>query len=59
MCTAAASGGAFCRPARSTDDGPLEALVGAPASHVLLYLLLAGRSRGAGFTYDLTPLEAR
>lgn len=55
--TAAASAGAFCRPARSTDDGPLEAMVGAPPSHVLLYLLLAGRSRGTGFTYDLTPLE--
>lgn len=59
VCTAAAGAGAFCRPARSTDDGPLEALVGAPASHVLLYLLVIGRSRGAGFTYDLTPLEAR
>ncbi|PSL45984.1 hypothetical protein B0I31_12615 [Saccharothrix carnea] len=55
--TAAAETGAFCRPARSTDDGPLEALVGAPASHALLYLLLVGRPRGAGFTYDLTPLE--
>ncbi|ROP35951.1 hypothetical protein [Saccharothrix texasensis] len=59
VCTAAAAGGAFCRPARSTDDGPLEAAVGAPASHALLYLLLAGRTRGNGFTYDLTPLEAR
>ncbi|MCE6996496.1 hypothetical protein LZG04_17055 [Saccharothrix sp. S26] len=57
VCTAAAGAGAFCRPARSTDDGPLEALVGAPASHALLYLLLVGRTRGAGFTYDLTPLE--
>ncbi|MFD7658433.1 hypothetical protein ACFV4N_31045, partial [Actinosynnema sp. NPDC059797] len=59
VCTAAAAAGAFCRPARSTDDGPLEALVGAPASHVLLYLLVAGRPRGTGFAYDLTPLEAR
>ncbi|GAA1286746.1 hypothetical protein GCM10009634_35570 [Saccharothrix xinjiangensis] len=59
VCTAAAAAGAFCRPARSADDGPLEALVGAPASHVLLYLLVAGRPRGAGFAYDLTPLEAR
>jgi hypothetical protein len=60
VCTAAAGAGAFCRPARSTDDGPLEAVVGAPASHSLLYLLLAGRSRGGtGFTYDLTPLETR
>ncbi|MFI9007965.1 hypothetical protein ACIGNX_12110 [Actinosynnema sp. NPDC053489] len=59
VCAAAAGTGAFCRPARSTHDGPLEALVGAPASHALLYLLLVGRPRGAGFTYDLTPLEAR
>lgn len=59
VCTAAAGAGAFCRPARSTDDGPLEALVGAPASHALLYLLLVGRPRGTGFTYDLTPLETR
>ena len=57
VCTAAAGAGAFCRPARSTDDGPLEALVGAPASHSVLYLLLIGRPRGTGFTYDLTPLE--
>ncbi|WP_447001854.1 hypothetical protein ACRAKI_19040 [Saccharothrix isguenensis] len=57
VCTAAAGAGAFCRPARSTDDGPLEALVGAPASHSLLYLLLVGRPRGTGFAYDLTPLE--
>jgi hypothetical protein len=57
VCTAAARSGAFCRPARSTDDGPLEAMVGAPASHTLLYLLLVGRPRGTGFTYDLTPLE--
>ncbi|MFE9749508.1 hypothetical protein ACFYOT_31740 [Saccharothrix saharensis] len=55
--TAAAGARAFCRPARSTDDGPLEALVGAPASHALLYLLLMGRPRGTGFRYDLTPLE--
>jgi hypothetical protein len=55
--TAAAGAGAFCRPARSTDDGQLEALVGAPASHALLYLLLVGRPRGTGFRYDLTPLE--
>ncbi|MGW4111073.1 hypothetical protein ACWEFJ_09360 [Actinosynnema sp. NPDC004786] len=59
VCTAAAHAGAFCRPARSTHDGPLEALAGAPASHSLLYLLLLGRPRGAGFAYDLTPLEAR
>ncbi|WP_367128786.1 hypothetical protein [Saccharothrix sp. HUAS TT1] len=57
--TAAAAEGAFCRPVRSTDDGPLEALAGAPPSHSLLYLLLAGRPRGTGFAYDLTPLEAR
>ena len=58
-CTAAAGAGMFCRPARSTVDGVLEAAVRAPASHVLLYLLLAGRPRGTGFSYDLTPLEAR
>ncbi|ROP34869.1 hypothetical protein [Saccharothrix texasensis] len=58
-CTAAAGAGMFCRPARSTVDGALEAAVRAPASHVLLYLLLAGRPRGTGFSYDLTPLEAR
>ncbi|GAB2962867.1 hypothetical protein [Saccharothrix stipae] len=59
VCTAVAGAGAFCRPARSVDDGPLEALVGAPASHALLYLLVIGRPRGTGFTYDLTPLETR
>jgi hypothetical protein len=58
VCTAAAGAGMFCRPARSTFDGPLEALVRAPASHSLLYLLVAGRPRGTGFTYDLSPLEA-
>ncbi|WP_158847639.1 hypothetical protein [Saccharothrix deserti] len=58
VCTAAAGAGMFCRPARSVFDSPLEALVRAPASHSLLYLLVAGRPRGAGFTYDLSPLEA-
>ncbi|MCP2098128.1 MULTISPECIES: hypothetical protein [Actinosynnema] len=59
VCEAAAGTGAFCRPARSADDGALEALVGAPAAHCLLYLLVVGRPRGSGFTYDLSPLEAR
>ncbi|NUT95121.1 MAG: hypothetical protein HOY78_24170 [Saccharothrix sp.] len=58
VCTAAAGAGMFCRPARSVFDSPLEALVRAPASHSLLYLLVAGRPRGTGFTYDLSPLEA-
>jgi hypothetical protein len=55
--TAAAALGAFCRPARSTDDGPLEAMVGRPASHALLSLLPVRRSPGTGFTYELTTVE--
>ncbi|WP_143760792.1 hypothetical protein [Actinosynnema mirum] len=58
VCEAAAGVGAFCRPARSVDDGALEGLVGAPAGHCLLYLLVIGRPRGAGFAYDLSPVEA-
>ncbi|MBW4717784.1 hypothetical protein [Saccharothrix obliqua] len=57
-CDAAARSGMFCRPARSIHDRVLEAAVRAPASHQVLYLLAAGRPRGAGFTYDLTPLPA-
>ncbi|MGW4116812.1 hypothetical protein ACWEFJ_38565 [Actinosynnema sp. NPDC004786] len=56
---AAAGAGLFCRPLRSLHDEHLEALAGAPAGHTLLYLLVAGRPRATGFTYDLTPLEAR
>lgn len=56
---AAAGAGLFCRPLRSLHDEHLEALAGAPAGHSLLYLLVVGRPRTTGFTYDLTPLEAR
>lgn len=58
VCSAAASAGMFCRPARSTTDERLEAAVHAPPSHSLLYLLAAGRPRATGFSYDLSPLEA-
>ncbi|NUT50998.1 MAG: hypothetical protein HOV94_27395, partial [Saccharothrix sp.] len=58
VCEAAAGAGLFCRPLRSLHDDELEAVARAPAGHVLLYLLVAGRPRAAGFTYDLTPLEA-
>jgi hypothetical protein len=52
--TAAAGLGLFCRPCRSVREAPLEALVGAPAGHDFLYLLLVGRSRVRDFGYDLT-----
>lgn len=57
LCEAAASAGMFCRPVRSVDDPALEAAAGAPLSHSLLYVLLAGRQRIRCFPYDLTPLE--
>ncbi|MEU4769408.1 hypothetical protein AB0H12_39815 [Actinosynnema sp. NPDC023794] len=53
----AAEAGLFCRPLRSLRDEELEALVRAPAGHSVLYLLVAGRPRATGFTYDLTPLD--
>ncbi|WP_170211883.1 hypothetical protein [Saccharothrix australiensis] len=59
VCAAAAGAGLFCRPLRGVHDERLEALVRAPAGHTLLYLLVAGRPRVTGFTYDLTPLEGR
>ncbi|PSL47140.1 hypothetical protein B0I31_12547 [Saccharothrix carnea] len=58
VCAATAEAGLFCRPVRSVHDEDLEALVRAPAGHTVLYLLVAGRPRATGFTYDLTPLEA-
>jgi hypothetical protein len=54
VATAAAGLGLFCRPCRSVHEAPLEALVGAPAAHDFLYLLLIGRSRVRDFVYDLT-----
>ncbi|MFS8097656.1 hypothetical protein LFM09_11005 [Lentzea alba] len=57
VCEAAAEAGMFCRPVRSVEDQSLEAKAGAPASHSLLYVLLAGRQRTRCFPYDLTPLE--
>ncbi|MEV4316485.1 hypothetical protein [Actinocrispum sp. NPDC049592] len=57
VCTASAAVNMFCRPLRSFDDTALEAAIGVPSSHSLLYALLAGRSRVSGFSYDLTPLE--
>jgi hypothetical protein len=57
ICAAAAEVSMFCRPLRSFDDAALEAAIGVPMSHSLLYALLAGRSRVTGFSYDLTPLE--
>ena len=59
VCATAAEEGLFCRPLRSLHDEEVEAQVRAPAGHTLLYLLVAGRPRAAGFTYDLTPLEER
>ena len=56
--TAAASAGLFCRPVRSVDDPLIEAAAGAPMSHSLLYVLLAGRPRVLGFPYDLTAVTA-
>lgn len=58
VCEAAASVGMFCRPLRSFDDLGLEAALGAPVSHSLLYVLVAARPRAIGFSYDLTPLES-
>ncbi|TCO56581.1 hypothetical protein [Actinocrispum wychmicini] len=58
VCDAAASVGMFCRPLRSFDDVGLEAALGAPVSHSLLYVLVAARPRATGFSYDLTPLES-
>ncbi|MBP2324117.1 hypothetical protein JOF56_004502 [Kibdelosporangium banguiense] len=58
LCTAAAKAGMFCRPLRSFDDTALEAAAGFPLSHSLLYVLLAGRPKVTGFSYDLSPLEA-
>lgn len=57
VCTASAGTGMFCRPLRSFDDPVLEAAIGVPVSHSLLYVLLAGRPRVTGFSYDLTSLE--
>ncbi|MET0133267.1 MAG: hypothetical protein ABW215_06705 [Kibdelosporangium sp.] len=57
VCVKSAEAGMFCRPLRSFDDPALEAAVGSPVSHSLLYVLLAGRPRVTGFSYDLTPLE--
>jgi hypothetical protein len=57
VCTASAGVNMFCRPLRSFNDTALEAAIGVPMSHSLLYALLAGRSRVTGFSYDLTPLE--
>lgn len=57
VCATAAEAGLFCRPLRSLHDEELEALVRAPAGHSVLYLLVAGRPRATGFTYDLSPLE--
>lgn len=57
VCTASARAGMFCRPLRSFDDPVLEAAIGVPVSHSLLYVLLAWRPRVTGFSYDLTSLE--
>jgi hypothetical protein len=56
--TAAARAGMFCRPVRSVDDPMLEAAAGAPMTHSLLYVLLAGRPRVLGFPYDLTAVTS-
>jgi hypothetical protein len=57
VCTASARAGMYCRPIRSFDDPVLEAAIGVPVSHSLLYVLLAARGRVTGFSYDLSPLE--
>ncbi len=53
----AARAGMFSRPVRSVNDLRLEAAVGAPAGHSLLYVVLAGHCRVRCFPYNLSALE--
>lgn len=57
VCRAAAAAGLMCRPNRGVEEPDVEAALDLPPGEDLLYVLLIGRPRVSGFTYDLTPCE--